>query len=334
MENLYCVKLNFSAPLHLGRGTSDTYDTGSRFLHSDTLSAAVASARVQLFGDKNLKTFLESFRVSSAFPYLGNRCFFPKPMVKLPLTVAGEDAHQLTKKLKKLEYLEQPLFEKLITGETLTVQPEQFSKNKRYLWAGKAPEKTFLKTEVQQRVTVPRDGQGESIPYYVERLFFADDAGLFFLTAFDDEKTLRETETALKYLGETGIGTDRTVGNGFFESEIKPFKLQLPAASEYQLSLSLFCPEKEELTGLLQGEPAYLLEKRGGFIAGASGEQFRHLRKKSVFMFTEGSVFKAGKLNGKVLDLRPEWDNNELHPVYRSGKPLSIPIIKTQDELV
>lgn len=328
MKTFHCVKLNFTSPLHLGRGIGEAYDSGSKLLHSDTISAALASARVQLFGDKDLKNYLESLRVSSAFPFYESHYFFPKPMLKLNLEIEGQDEHLQSKSLKKLEYLEQPMFEQVITGKYISVTKGQISDNKKYLWAEKPVVQSILKTEVQQRVTVPRDGQGDSVPYYVERLFFSEGAGLFFLLETENEQVLNETGVALKYLEDTGLGTDRTVGNGFFKTEITSLQLSVSETRSYSMTLSLFCPEKEELAGLLEGEPAYLMEKRGGFIAGASAEQFRHLRKKSVFMFSEGSVFNGNNLTGKVLNLRPKWDDENLHPVYRSGKPVFVPVVK------
>jgi CRISPR-associated protein Csm4 len=328
MKTFHCVKLKFISPLHLGRGTGETYDTGSKLLHSDTISAALASARVQLFGEKKLKEYLEALRVSSAFPFFENHYFFPKPMLRLNLKIEGQDEHLLSKSLKKLEYFEQPIFEKIISGEEVLVSENQLSKNKKYVWADVSAIQTILKTEVQQRVTVPRDGQGDSVPYYVERIFFNKGAGLYFLLKTENEQILRETEVALRYLEDSGIGTDRSVGNGFFKYEISNLQLKVPEESSNSMTLSLFCPEKEELPELLEGEPAYLMEKRDGFIAGASDVKFRHLRKKSVYMFSEGSVFNGKNLNGKVLNLRPKWDDEKLHPVYRSGKPVYIPVIK------
>ena len=253
--------------------------------------------------------------------------FFPKPLVKIKFNIENEDESKLEKQFKKLEYIEKSLLEKLIFGEKVLVKKDQFSSSGKYIWADKAPDIELIKTEVQQRVTVPQDGQGESKPYYVERLFFDDAAGLFFLLDCTDNLIFKEFISSLKFLGDSGIGTDRSVGNGFFNAGFGILNLVIPENTEYMMNLSLFCPNKEELPGLLEGEPAYALEKRGGFIAGAADEQFRHLRKKSVFMFTEGSVFKARKLAGKVLDIRPQWNDDKLHPVYRSGKPLGIPIL-------
>lgn len=328
MKTFYCVKLNFTSPLHLGRGIGETYDTGSKLLHSDTISSALASARVQLFGDKNLKDFLESFKVSSAFPFYKNHFFFPKPMIKLNLEIENQNEHLQNKSLKKIEFVEQPVFEQLISNAKVTVPELFFSENKKYLWSEEPAIQHIIKTEVQQRVTIPRDGQGDSKPYYVERLFFNENAGLFFLVETENRQTFHEIEVSLKYLEDTGLGTDRTVGNGFFKSEISNLKLTVPEDGNYSMTLSLFCPLKEELESVLHQDTAYLLEKRGGFIAGASLEQFRHLRKKSVYMFKEGSVFNGNTLTGKVLNLRPQWDDEKLHPVYRSGMPVYIPVVK------
>jgi CRISPR type III-A-associated RAMP protein Csm4 len=224
------------------------------------------------------------------------------------------------------------MFEKLLSGEKLHVKRYQFSSNGKYIWGDKATDSVIVSSEVQQRVTVPLDGRGNSNPYYVERLFFENEAGLFFLLECPDVQIFREFELSLKYLAETGIGTDRSVGNGFFEPKISNIQLAVPKDAEYRMSLSLFCPGKDELPNLMQGEPAYLMQKRGGFIAGAAEEQFRHLRKKSVYMFTEGSIFKTEKFIGKILDMRPQWDDEKLHPVYRSGKPIGLPIIINQEK--
>ena len=38
-------------------------------------------------------------------------------------------------------------------------------------------------------------------------------------------------------------------------------------------------------------------------------------------MFNVGSVFyTTGSLKGKVVDLKPYWNDARLHPVFRSGK--------------
>lgn len=49
--------------------------------------------------------------------------------------------------------------------------------------------------------------------------------------------------------------------------------------------------------------------------------------EKSVYMFNVGSTFcTTNPLEGKVVDLRPKWNDNRMHPVFRSGKPFVVPI--------
>jgi CRISPR-associated protein Csm4 len=74
-------------------------------------------------------------------------------------------------------------------------------------------------------------------------------------------------------------------------------------------------------------ESKYGLILRGGYIAGSQEESFRHLLKKSIYMFGVGSTFTSSKpLQGKVVDLKPKWNDERMHPVYRSGRPFYVPI--------
>ncbi len=63
-------------------------------------------------------------------------------------------------------------------------------------------------------------------------------------------------------------------------------------------------------------------------MAGSSVSEFQRLRKKSVYMFDEGSVFPTMcNLKGTIVDLTPIWNDPKMHKVYRSGKPFTLPII-------
>jgi len=92
-----------------------------------------------------------------------------------------------------------------------------------------------------------------------------------------------------------------------------------------------YSPTEDEFHGLLDGNPRYSLLLRGGYMAGSSIPRFQHLRKKSIYAFSEGSVFFTTKeLTGKIADLRPDWDDPKMHPVYRSGLAFSIKIKDTR----
>jgi CRISPR/Cas system CSM-associated protein Csm4 (group 5 of RAMP superfamily) len=110
------------------------------------------------------------------------------------------------------------------------------------------------------------------------------------------------------------------------------------------VSLSLFCPEDEEqlkvMLGEKPGDSSYELVNRGGWITSPG---LGKVRKRSIYMFSEGSVFKmsADPVSGGCItlgktdiDLSPWKDLEEgnrpkrdLHKIYRSGKALFLPLI-------
>ncbi|MBK8656807.1 MAG: hypothetical protein IPN20_23520 [Haliscomenobacter sp.] len=73
-------------------------------------------------------------------------------------------------------------------------------------------------------------------------------------------------------------------------------------------------------------DSAWGLVKRGGYIAGAADPDHTSLRKRSVFMFEEGSVFPNKPLTGSRVDLKPDWEG--MHSVWREGRPVFVPIMK------
>lgn len=327
MERFNIVKLKFTSPLHLHRGRGD-YDVGETILHSDTISSAICAASYQLFNDFDGEVLMKNFLVSSAFPFIGETYFFPKPMIKLPLSISEYKERTSAKEaklLKKLKFIDQSFFERIINAESdIEISKEDFKVNRNYLTREDIKPPYSLTT--QQRVTVARDNS-ESMPYYLERMVFNKGAGLFFIYKCEDSEILEKAIGSLLLLGDAGIGTDRNVGNGQFEINLETINLDLPE-SDYSMLLSLYCPLKEEIeAGILEGS-SYQLIKRGGYVAGATNISHRHLKKKSIYMFSESSVFKSRSLEGKIVNLRPDWNDESLGNVWRSGRPLTIPIRK------
>lgn len=338
-KSFTAIKLHFETPLHLSRGKSD-YETGEDMLHSDTIKSALFACGLQLYGEKNInKSFLESFRVTSAYPFYQNEFFLPKPMTRLQLEFPDVGEATGAKKIKKLKYLGKSFFESVLKGETRQVKDVHLIQKGTFI-SDQFPEKNFIPViqtnETQQRVTVPQeneiDGNGIALtptPFYLQRLHFGRQAGLFFLTDATDE-TLIRLDHILTLLGDNGIGTDRNVGNGFFTHEIiENFTLEIPETTSHQISLSLYLPQKGELSEYLLNDSSYMLIKRGGYIASAAHSDHMTYRKKSVYMFTEGSTFPKGLLKGKIEDLQPDifqTSEKQGHPVWRDGKPIWVPI--------
>lgn len=321
------TKLKFHSGLHISRGLSDDYSTSDGLLRSDTISGALASAYALLFGPNDIFNFINSIKNSSAYPFVGDTLFFPKPLIKLPIDNEWIIEKGIAKNIKKAEFVEQQVFEKIIKFEKVFPEKEHFKSN---FWFESGNEaKVILGKELQQRVYVPRDGGENTTPFYLEKTFFSKGAGLFFIVEAEEE-SLKKLKRCLNHLALQGIGTDRSVGNGGFDYELKTIEINLPSDANMQMILSLWCPQQNEISIDFIKSSSYQIVKRGGFMAGSEQEKFRHLRKKSVYMFTECSVFPIGSLKGKILDnIAPEWNDSLMHKVYRDGRCIALPI-KTQ----
>lgn len=329
MAQYKVLKLHFRTPLHIGLGRS-AYDSSSSDLHSDTISAALAAIKAQHgASSKALKSFMDSFAMSSAFPYEGKMLFLPRPLTIDRIMVDGNDSSEFRKKLKKVRYIESSVWKEFVGKSIPSISSSQIHES----YVTPLGCKDFVepyKKHVMQRVMVSRTEDKAASPFFFEWCYFnnAKDCGLYVIVDAATE-VLNEVKALLAELGETGLGTDKTVGGGQFDviSEEDDF-IDLPSGEgDAWLSLSLFLPTLDEQAAFDMKDSCYNIVMRGGFMAGSSKYTLRHLWKKSVYMYEEGSVFTtASKPNGNVVDLQPDWNNEDMHPVYRSGKALFIPI--------
>lgn len=326
MAQYTIFKLHFSTPLHIGLGRS-SYDSSASDLHSDTLSAALASIKAQHGANsQEIKSFLDSFVLSSAFPFEGKRYFLPLPLNIERLLIDGKDDVNYRKNLKSIRFVESSVWKEILSTGKPSISGSQIHDE----YVTSINDKDFVapyKKQVVQRVAVSRSGEQASSPFFFEWCFFdkIHDAGLYII-ADAPQEVIDELKLLLQELGEVGIGTDKTVGGGQFE--VSTDCLDLPSGqADSWISLSLFIPAPEEWSKIEMNSSCYNITKRGGYLAGSSAAQFRHLWKKSVYMLEEGSVFRAETCPiGQIVDLRPVWNDAELHPVYRSGKALFLPI--------
>lgn len=334
------VKLNFSGPLHLSKGKPDGYEAGGRLLHSDAIKsafmAAAVSLRPEIGNSVNEHSFLDQFEISSAFPFWQEEYFFPKPLVDLQWKVKAKNERDSNKVLKEVTFLGKRYFENILKAEIKEVSEAHLSDDKTQISQIFETEKAFhsieeryiFKSDLNQRVAVPRwqENGTDGNTYYVERLFFRENAGLFFMVKFNAGADIPFWMEVLEHLGEQGVGTDRATGNGQFIPAYVPngLSLALPDNTNAQMALSLYCPKKDEvMDGLFEGA-SYALTKRGGWMT--NEEEFLTFRKKSVYMFAEGSVFPNRTLKGKVIDLKPESVSGLDHPVWRDGRAWFLPI--------
>lgn len=332
-KNLNIYKLHFTTPLHLSN-ESDDYAKSLQTLHSDTLYAALTSALAKVGYD-----FEEEFNgdlgftISSLFPFYqidkadkNPVYFFPKSR---KIDVLPENMLDVHKKIKKIKWFDTESFKLHIRGEKI----EDFYKDENLYgsyYSKDKIDKDFISSQVFPHAQVPRqliiNGEEQDTKiYYMERLFFKDYSGMYFIA--EGETNL--LEKALNILQYEGIGTDRNVGNGYFEWTKDEIKLDLPE-SDYSMNLSLYLPEnQEQLKTILDENSAYSFKKRGGWV---TTPPHNTIRKNRVYMFEEGSIFKTNSIIlGRIADLTP--DLSELapeqqlnHKIFRNGKSFFIPI--------
>lgn len=333
------IKLKDMTPLHLGLGR-DSYDVSTSLLQSDTLSAALASIRAMYGKGDTTEQFLSAFALSSAFPYDGDEYFLPRMKGRLAITVNGEEEKDYRKKLKKLVYISFSLWQRLAQGETIAVDDNQLQ-GAFLLSKGNTNYKTPMTHITTERVSVARNGKDDAVPFMYDWTFFrhgshsispngkdyeTKETGLYCLLNADVETTQEITELFYE-LGEQGIGSDKSVGGGHFTIETDTIELP-DVKSDKQILLSTYIPTEEELKFFSLAKSNYQLIHRGGFMAGSNNESLRHLRKKTVYMFDTGSVLVSNaKLEGKIVNVAPQWNTPGIHPVYRSGRCLSMHIL-------
>lgn len=323
--SLKVYKLHFVSPLHLG-DVRDDYGISLKTMASDTMYAALTACLAKLG-----KTVPENgdlgCTISSLYPFYQAEkeaecvLFFPKPLKQtLPqLDIALTER----KKIKKVAWLDAGYFSKILRGEKLFDDASVINNAIQGVYmTDKCIDKDFVVSQVVPRVVVSRTGE-DAEPFYMERISFKGHSGLYFM-AEGDTSLLDE---AIKLLQHEGVGTDRNVGNGYFEYETNTVDIDAPEESEYAMALSSFIPEtKEQLKAMLDDDNvAYDFQRRGGWI---TTPPFNTLRKNVVYTFTAGSVFRHDSMNvhvmGRIVDLSKNTNVN--HPIWRCGRSLFVPI--------
>lgn len=313
------------SPFHIGRGT-DNYDTSSCEISSDMLVSALASMRAENGKTGDLSKFIDSFILSSAFPFYGKHYFLPRIPGKINVTIKGSDESTYRKLLKNIKYIEDKLWMELMTSkESIDIDKGQLKGD--YLLASTIPDfKEPIKHVVMQRVKVPQDNSKESEPFYFEWNFVRSDSGLYCLLKCDDD-TKPEILSLFEQLGVSGIGSDKNIGGGHFKISSDSYEIPDMESTNAKVLLSTYIPSQDELNNLNLSSSKYELILRGGYMAGSECEEFRHLHRKSVYMFNTGSKFKtSADIKGIVVDLAPDWNDPRMHPVYRSGKAFTVNI--------
>ena len=323
-------KLHFSTPVHLG-DMRDDYGISLKTIDSDTMYAALISCLAKLGRNIPQEGDL-GCTISSLFPFYQESensnavYFFPKPLKQTFPT--SEKAVTERKKIKKVVWLDTLYFSKILYGKQLFDDGSIDTAIHGEYMTDMEIDDDFITSQVSARVAVSRDGKEDARPFYMDRVMFKGNSGLFFIADGDT----RLLDKSLNLLQSEGVGTDRNVGNGYFEYRTDTIEIDIPEHSDYMMSLSSFIPEsKSQLQTMLDSnDVAYDFKRRGGWI---TTPPHNTLRKNVIYAFTAASVLKsecAGLcIKGVVgVDLKPEleWATQINHPIWRCGRALFLPI--------
>lgn len=331
MSKWKLVKLDFkNNPAHFGELGIGMEETSER-VRSDTLFSALVISYARL--GKNVDTLLQRFhqekvpfRLSSSFIYREQDSkttyFLPRPK-QPPINYPFDNDLKIAKDYKKLNFLDLETW-------------KSWYQNDGFDQASNLPENFYSKCfdiDKQPKIAIDRNTRATNLYHtsFVRYLSKPNDkSGLYFLIKFDEqilEDDLNDLQSALKLLGEEGLGGERSSGAGQFE----PSWHDLTDLAETWNSLVNFKGNSHSLISLYWdkelvdlAKSSYELQERGGWITSSAKNQ----RRRKVMMFAEGSVFQDNP-KGKLADVTPyDGKGKKLSPhnVYRSGIALSLPI--------
>ncbi len=136
--------------------------------------------------------------------------------------------------------------------------------------------------------------------------------GVYFLLEYELSGLMeKKLLSAIRLLGDEGVGGERSTGAGFFEKvEFTDFEWSL--SGPFSINLSLVCPDKNESNAIVSYFP---LIRGGGYISHSG------FRKKRIRLVKEGSVW-SGNVAGRLVDVTPAGFNK--YRVFHNGLNLSI----------
>ena len=330
----YCLK--FNSPFHVDTRGTGFYEQSDHYIQSSTLSAAIVSSWAMLEpGDAKSWARKPDFLLSSAFPYYKKDndtpyFFLPRPansMANELLDIEIYCQFKHIKKLNKIKWLEYRLWHDVVLNEKIEydqvhIMSNIFACNQRdsenmpgRFWAEEEKPRLYTDRYTNQAI--------EGKIFHFGRIYFEKGCGLYFLARFNDDNAQSKFEAALTLLGDSGIGSDRSSGNGFFTWETnETFVSELLNRKHQQthVCLSLLnpcmqeqceneCKEKDCQMDWVK-DSRYQLLTNSGWI-GTSGKQ-----RKSLRMFSEGSCFPK-KLNGRIVKI---GKSREGYYVFRDGR--------------
>ena len=306
-------KLKFPVGIHIGTD-SGRLDETLMSMYSDTFYSAIYNEYVKLYSDEELLELTRDnkFLVSDLLPYKNTDetlFYIPKPILDVNTKSMEKLETAERKKIKKMEFIPINKLSNYIDFIKKEIDFPTIDTN-------------FGKTELYSKNKITRDTEDNEI-YNIEIFKFLERAGLYFLVNLPEEFIMK-FDKVLESLTFTGIGGKKSVGYGSFEilekKEIKfddnYFGKYLFNEGNYNILLSSYIPEENNIVNLKEKENYYKLIKRSGFV---NNSQYNDtpIKRKQIYMISSGSILNF-KPVGKLVDLNIRGK----HSIYRLGKPI------------
>jgi CRISPR-associated protein Csm4 len=305
---LLLIKLKFNSTLRIGQDVAQG-DEFQGIVHSDTIYSALMNEWVRAFPDESVDDLITNvpFKISSAFPYFLQDYYLPTPLGTSRL---------YTEKLIDVPFLELYDFLDLAQGNHERIMEKNIAN---------AIEDVIFNLTVP-RVSIDRISASTNI-FESSGWQFKTGGGLYFLIELTDASVEDRLRLCITLLGQSGLGGDRSVGYGLFESEMKRVEqgsgweelfTEREGENISYCTLSLCCPTKDDAKESI----SYRLVTRKGWIFSRSSS--KQMKRRDCKMFAEGSLFTK-PITGRIADVTPVAFRAE-HNIYRYGLGIFVKI--------
>lgn len=329
----YIVKFYFHHSLHLGNDMPGVGEEATKLiLHSDTLFSALCNVWAQIdwhlqdVGSKPFYDLLQMFvagtppfKISSGFPFIKGQFFLPKPLNEPSILYSEKNTkEQYGKCIKKLSFIPIEKFKEWITND-------EACKGFAMDFEGKEDTWSFGSALVSPKTPIDRINNESNI-YHSENFFFKDNCCLYAIVELSENVSVDHFRIVLDHMGKFGIGGNRNIGQGaikkiiFDEASDEINDLFSITGSNGYCLISLYYPHSIPPEDNVM---EYDLVLRKGWIGSHSVN--RSLKRKTCYMFSEGSIFKDID-NGKLVDTKP--DGFLEHSIWQYGYSMTIPAKK------
>lgn len=356
----YAIELIFNSALHIG---SDNAGYGNELIqgyaHSDTIFSALINTLAEIKYELKQYTWLDSFLnyqtdtlnipfTLSSFGFVdrakrAHKYYLPKPFFIPKNSVSRDDTMAFGNDFKKRKYISLGSYLKICRGEKLDLE-ELLDEEKSGF---------YIENPVMQNVNDRLTAQAEI--YTTGLSYFNENINPYIIVDLnEDQCSFEEFKTFFLLVGKNGLGGRRTSGKGIFTfTDYDWFCIDLETKSQQRAKNPCFDDQKTQawkqfykIFNISQCDNPYyylfslffpanptihsatiahdLVQRKGWIFSTSSSLQ---LKRKTCFMFAEGSVFNA-RPQGKLVNITPDEFTD--HNVFRSGLPLYMPYCEAQ----